>query len=308
MYRRRDIHAELAAIKRGTDLVAVVRRYVDLKQRGHEWVGCCPFHQEKTASFTVNAHRAHCFGCSKHWDLFDFLADIERRPRKDVIREALQHLPPTLHVSVAPVHDGPNPLDLAQEFQRLAIRYHVTQARRVQLGMGLTMDTGWYAFEEAVLAHERVVEDLTAFFSRDGFWSRERYELLALNLLVDPTPQELRCHLRFRQSEARSPYRLDGMLEWETGWRKPAGWTARKVDLADWLFQATVSRAALEELLRRTDFEASHWGDALPCGPLADADGALASVVELLPQMRDDADAERLVRAMGWRLLTTRTR
>lgn len=57
-----------------------VRRRTKLRRSGAEWTGLCPFHIEKTGSFTVNDAKgfAHCFGCSWHGDVIDFIRATER--------------------------------------------------------------------------------------------------------------------------------------------------------------------------------------------------------------------------------------
>lgn len=57
----------------------VARRRTKLVRRGGEWTGLCPFHSEKTASFTVNDVKgfAHCFGCAWHGDIIRFVEDSE---------------------------------------------------------------------------------------------------------------------------------------------------------------------------------------------------------------------------------------
>jgi hypothetical protein len=57
------------------DLVEVVGRYVPLKKNGREWHGRCPFHEERSPSFTVNPIKGfvHCFGCGAHHDVIGFL-------------------------------------------------------------------------------------------------------------------------------------------------------------------------------------------------------------------------------------------
>lgn len=58
---------------------AVLRR-TKLQKRGHEWSGLCPFHQEKTPSFTVNDAKGfyHCFGCGANGDIIRFVQETER--------------------------------------------------------------------------------------------------------------------------------------------------------------------------------------------------------------------------------------
>ena len=55
----------LQQLKSKNDLVKVVGAYVPLERNGGNWWGRCPFHHEKTSSFTVNAEGQfyHCFGC-----------------------------------------------------------------------------------------------------------------------------------------------------------------------------------------------------------------------------------------------------
>ena len=50
-----------------------------LTRRGREWLGLCPFHNEKTPSFTVNEEKGfyHCFGCQAHGSVFDFVMQQE---------------------------------------------------------------------------------------------------------------------------------------------------------------------------------------------------------------------------------------
>ncbi|MHC4920393.1 MAG: DNA primase, partial [Planctomycetota bacterium] len=66
-------------IKDSLDLVAVVEAYVPLKARGRYRVGLCPFHREKTPSFTVYPDTQHfkCYGCGKAGDIFTFVMERE---------------------------------------------------------------------------------------------------------------------------------------------------------------------------------------------------------------------------------------
>jgi DNA primase len=60
-------------------LAEIVGRHVRLVRRGREWQGLCPFHQEKTPSFTVSEEKGfyHCFGCGQHGNGIDFVMAIE---------------------------------------------------------------------------------------------------------------------------------------------------------------------------------------------------------------------------------------
>jgi DNA primase len=67
-------------LKNRADLVRIVQPYAqDLKKKGANWMACCPFHQEKTPSFSVNPAKGFykCFGCGKGGTAFNFLMEME---------------------------------------------------------------------------------------------------------------------------------------------------------------------------------------------------------------------------------------
>src|SRR6202035_1917156 len=67
-------------VKQQADIVRIIGEYITLKKSGGQnYVGLCPFHGEKTASFSVHAVRQfyHCFGCNESGDVFSFVQKIE---------------------------------------------------------------------------------------------------------------------------------------------------------------------------------------------------------------------------------------
>ncbi|MFK8028038.1 MAG: DNA primase [Gammaproteobacteria bacterium] len=62
-----------------TDIVDLINGYIDLKSKGKEYTACCPFHGEKTPSFTVSPEKQfyHCFGCGAHGTAINFLMEHE---------------------------------------------------------------------------------------------------------------------------------------------------------------------------------------------------------------------------------------
>jgi DNA primase len=66
-------------LRRQADIVRVLGDYVTLKKKGANWMACCPFHQEKTPSFSVNPSKNifYCFGCSKGGSVFNFVMELE---------------------------------------------------------------------------------------------------------------------------------------------------------------------------------------------------------------------------------------
>ncbi|CAN5431557.1 DNA primase [soil metagenome] len=67
-------------LKRQADIVRVVQDYVPLKKKGANWMACCPFHKEKTPSFSVSPAKEifYCFGCHKGGGVFNFVMEMER--------------------------------------------------------------------------------------------------------------------------------------------------------------------------------------------------------------------------------------
>ena len=75
-------------VKQQADIVRVVGEYVRLKKTGKDFSGLCPFHQEKTPSFTVSPIKQifYCFGCGKGGDIFNFVMEMERCEFPDAMR------------------------------------------------------------------------------------------------------------------------------------------------------------------------------------------------------------------------------
>src|SRR5207302_1584108 len=76
-------------LKQQADIVRVVGDYVKLKKAGAQnFSGLCPFHSEKTPSFSVHATRQffHCFGCGASGDVFSFVQKIENITFPEAVR------------------------------------------------------------------------------------------------------------------------------------------------------------------------------------------------------------------------------
>ena len=70
---------EVDELKTRADIYSIVSSYVNLKRTGKNFVGLCPFHKEKTPSFTVDPIKQfyHCFGCGEGGDVISFIMKIE---------------------------------------------------------------------------------------------------------------------------------------------------------------------------------------------------------------------------------------
>ena len=70
-------------------LSGVIMRTAKLQKAGREWKACCPFHNEKTPSFTVNDEKGfyHCFGCGAHGDVIRWMTDQRGLAFMDAVKE-----------------------------------------------------------------------------------------------------------------------------------------------------------------------------------------------------------------------------
>ncbi len=79
----------IAEVRERTDIVQVIGQYVELKRSGANFMGLCPFHDEKSGSFSVNKQKQfyHCFGCHESGDVFSFLMKLEGRNFTEVVED-----------------------------------------------------------------------------------------------------------------------------------------------------------------------------------------------------------------------------
>jgi DNA primase len=100
------------------DILEVIGRHVELKRAGSVHKGLCPFHGEKTPSFTVSPTRQtyHCFGCGAHGDAIRFLMENQGLPFMDAVRELAQR------VGIAVPDDAASPEDRARAAEQRARR------------------------------------------------------------------------------------------------------------------------------------------------------------------------------------------
>jgi DNA primase len=103
---RRIPDETLQAIRDRISIVEVVSAYVSLKRAGRNHTGLCPFHTEKTPSFTVSEERGlyHCFGCGESGSVFTFVMKMERLEFLDAVTQLAKRAGVTL-----PSRDGDDP-------------------------------------------------------------------------------------------------------------------------------------------------------------------------------------------------------
>lgn len=110
----RDVRDEIRA---QATLSTWVQKHVPLKRKGGDFWGLCPFHGEKTPSFSVNDTKGfyHCFGCGEHGDVFDFLMKLQGWD----FRHTLEYLADHLHIALP----QSTPLPPSYKKQRQALEW-----------------------------------------------------------------------------------------------------------------------------------------------------------------------------------------
>lgn len=98
-------------VRRRTDIVAVISDYVALRRRGRNLVGQCPFHNDRTPSFSVSPEKQlfYCFGCQAGGDVFDFVALKDGVPFPEAVLSLASRLglkPPAASGSGGPQEGG----------------------------------------------------------------------------------------------------------------------------------------------------------------------------------------------------------
>ena len=79
----------LEDVRQSNDIVNIISQYVALKRKGRNYFGLCPFHNEKSPSFSVSPDRQifHCFGCNAGGNVYSFLMKIEGIGFKEAVEQ-----------------------------------------------------------------------------------------------------------------------------------------------------------------------------------------------------------------------------
>ncbi|WP_311065150.1 DNA primase [Halomonas sp. DWK9] len=158
------------------DVVEVVGERVQLKKAGRNFSGLCPFHQEKSPSFTVSADKQfyHCFGCGAHGNALRFLMEYDKLPFPEAVEQLASRLgldvpregadDPRAQQREKKRKEGVNLLEVAGSFYRERLKMQEGQsAQRYLQGRGLSSDViatygigyapgGWEALKQHLSA------------------------------------------------------------------------------------------------------------------------------------------------------------
>lgn len=117
---------DVARVRAATDIVALVGEHAALKRQGTRWVGLCPFHGEKTPSFSVNAELGlyYCFGCQERGDAISFVRAMEHLDFVDAVRRLADRAGLTIREDGESGRDNQRRKAFLEALERAATWYH----------------------------------------------------------------------------------------------------------------------------------------------------------------------------------------
>jgi DNA primase len=127
---------EVAQVRAATDIVALVSEHAALKKVGRRWSGLCPFHTERTPSFSVNAEEGfyYCFGCHASGDAISFVRAMEHLDFVDAVRLLADRAGVTLHEDAELGRDHQRRSELFEAMERAVAWYHERLLRAPDAG------------------------------------------------------------------------------------------------------------------------------------------------------------------------------
>lgn len=167
-------------VRQQIDIVDVISEYVSLKKQGRNYFGLCPFHGEKSPSFSVSTDKQiyHCFGCGKGGNVYSFMMDIEGISFVESVQRLAERtnvvLPQDVHTPSVPIHDGQDDLIEAHELLRKFYHHLLLHTNEGQEALNYLKERG---FTEAIIEQFQIGYSLPSrdfivkFLEKRGFTS-----------------------------------------------------------------------------------------------------------------------------------------
>jgi DNA primase len=116
---------KIEEIRNAADVVDIISGHVHLRKRGKNFIGLCPFHQEKTPSFTVSEDKQifHCFGCGAGGNVFKFLMDFKNISFVEAVEEIADRVGIKINYNNLISDDQQNELEELFEINLIAARF-----------------------------------------------------------------------------------------------------------------------------------------------------------------------------------------
>ncbi len=117
--------AKIEEIRLAADIVDTISEYVELRKRGKNFIGLCPFHNEKTPSFTVSEEKQifHCFGCHAGGNVFKFIMEYEKISFIESVQELANKLGITLEYDESASTERQSEQEILYDINTEAARY-----------------------------------------------------------------------------------------------------------------------------------------------------------------------------------------
>ncbi len=226
--------SEIAQVRSATDIVALIGEYVALKKSGRRWSGLCPFHGEKTPSFSVNAEEGiyYCFGCHVSGDQITFVREMQHLDFAEAVRLLADRAGIELHedLNAGPARKERQEALAAMEkavewyHDRLLHSPDARPAREYLRTRGINGDVarqfklGWAPDEWDALATSLKLNEKVLLATGLGFLNKRDRRQDALRARVifpifDPAGKAIAVGGRVLPSRSDAPERPDGRIE-----------------------------------------------------------------------------------------------
>jgi DNA primase len=224
---------EIAQVRSATDIVALITETVALKRTGQRWTGLCPFHGEKTPSFSVNAEegRYYCFGCRAKGDQITWVRETQHLDFMDALRQLADRAGIDLHEDANAGTARKERQEAMAAMDRAVAWYHerllnspdARPAREYLRSRGLGGDIArqfklgwapdeWDALSTSLKLNEKVLSDTGLGFVNKRDRRQDALRARVIFPIFDPSGKAIAVGGRILPSSTNEP-RPDGRVE-----------------------------------------------------------------------------------------------
>jgi len=194
---------EVEELKSRVDIYGIISSYVKLKKTGRNFTGLCPFHKEKTPSFTVDTTRQfyHCFGCGVGGDVIDFIERIENMEFPEAVEFLAKKVGYKLKYNLGGSKDSSELKNLLAKLNEQAVKYFnfvLFNSKNGIIALDYLKNRG---FTEATLKEFEVGYSLDSWDGFSNFALKRGYnadELINCGLAIKSDKNSIGAYDRFR--------------------------------------------------------------------------------------------------------------
>ena len=194
---------EIEELKSRADIYSVISGYVKLKKTGKNYTGLCPFHKEKTPSFTVDASKQlyHCFGCGEGGDVITFIEKIENMEFAEAVEFLAKRVGYNLKYNYSGSYESSRQKNRLVELNELAKKYYnfiLFNSKKGQPSLSYLKSRG---FKENTLREFEIGYSLDSWENFSKFALKRGYkaqELVQCGLAIESSKGGIGIYDRFR--------------------------------------------------------------------------------------------------------------